>query len=235
MVPEIEPFVRWGIPHLVAVALTLLASGGIAMLGLKAKESTRLLFCRGMACILLIMFLVEFTWRHTGGVDTPWQENLPLHFCSIMIIISAIALWYRTRWACAVVYFGVLTASVQGLITPALAEGYPSFAFFIFFFSHSMLFLAAIAVIHALRWKARSKDTWRSLLLMDFYLLLIIPINILLGTNYGFTQASPTPGCILDYLGAAPWYYLWLQLPLLALFYLMHLPLRENNKTNPEF
>lgn len=227
MNPEIEPFVRWGLPHLIVVLITLLATGGIILLGAKGSTTIRNNFCRAMAIALILMFAVEFIWRHTGGVKTPWQENLPLHFCSVMIIVSAIALRYRKRWACAVVYFGVLTASVQGLITPALADGYPSFAFIIFFLSHSMLFLSAATVIYVQRWRARRKDILRSLLLMDAYLLFIIPINIWLGTNYGFTQESPIPGCLLDYLGAAPWYYLWLQLPALGLFYLMYLPLRS--------
>lgn len=230
MTPDIEPFVRWGTPHVAAVALTLLATGGIILIGAKGSNHAQRVFCKAMSLVLLLMFAVEFTWRHTGGVNTPWQENLPLHFCSVMVIVSAIALWCKKRWACAVVYFGVLTASVQGLITPALAEGYPSFAFLIFFFSHSMLFLSAMAVIFVMQWKARRKDILRSLLLMDAYLLAIIPINVWLGTNYGFTQKSPIPGCILDYLGAAPWYYLWLQLPALGLFFLMYLPLRAPQK-----
>lgn len=227
MTPEIEPFVRWGLPHLVVILLTLLATGGIIMLGIKGSTAIRNNFCHAMAVTLIIMFAVEFLWRHTGGVKTPWQENLPLHFCSVMIIVSAIALRYGKQWACAMVYFGVLTASIQGLITPALEEGYPSFAFIIFFLSHSMLFLSAVSIICVQHWKACRKDVLRTLLLMDAYLLAIIPINLWLGTNYGFTQKSPIPGCILDYLGDAPWYYLWLQLPALGLFYLMYLPLRR--------
>lgn len=230
MEPEIETFVRWGTPHVVVIVLTLLATGGIMLLGVKGSDSKRQGFCKALAVAMLLLFAIEFTWRHTGGVTTPWQENLPLHFCSIMVIVSIIALWFGKRWACAVVYFGVLTASVQGLITPALTAEYPSFAFFIFFASHSLLFLAAVAVIFVQRWKARRKDIVRSLLLMDAYLLAIIPVNMWLGTNYGFTQKSPVPGCILDYLGAAPWYYLWLQLPALALFSLMYLPLRSPKK-----
>lgn len=50
---------------------------------------------------------------------------------------------------------------------------------------------------------------------------------MLLGTNYGYTQGSPVPGCLLDYLGPAPWYYLLLQLPALGLFCLMTLPFRR--------
>ena len=45
--------------------------------------------------------------------------------------------------------------------------------------------------------------------------------------NYGFTMESPVPGCILDYAGPAPWYYLLLQIPAFGLFCLLRLPVRE--------
>ncbi len=227
MSPDAYTFVRWGTPHIIVVIITLICAAGILAAGRWCSADTRQKLCRGLACFMALMFIAEFSWRLGGGNSAPWQENLPLHFCSVMVIISCIALWLQKRWACALVYFGVLTASIQGLITPALEAGFPHFAFFIFFISHSMLFLAAISTISLLRWKARGKDIWRSLLLMDAYLLCVIPLNLLLNTNYGFTQKSPVPGCILDYLGAAPWYYLWLQIPLLGLFGLMYLPLRE--------
>lgn len=226
MTPDMDSFVRWGIPHVAVLLLTLLATGAIIVLGYKANQHLRFRFCRIMGWLLFVMFAIEFIWRHSGSVQSPWQENLPLHFCSIMVIISGIALLCRKEWACALVYFGVLTASIQGLITPALSDNYPSFAFFIFFISHSMLFLSAITILFVQKWKPKPKDILISLALMDGYLLCIIPINLWLGTNYGFTQKSPIPGCILDYLGTAPWYYLRLQLPALLLFYLMYLPFR---------
>ena len=92
---------------------------------------------------------------------------------------------------------------------------------------YPMLALAALLIPLAMRWKARLKDVWRTLLYADLYLLCIIPVNILLGTNYGFTMKSPVPGCILDYMGPAPWYYLLLQPLVLALFSLMYLFVRE--------
>ena len=230
MLHEAPTFVRWDTPHLVVVALTLTATAIIAFLGAKCQEKTRLNICKGIAIALATMFVTEFSWRFSGGNGEPWQKNLPLHFCSVMIIVSIIALSFRKRWACAMVYFGVLTASVQGLITPALEAGYPTFAFCIFFVSHSMLFLSAMAVIFLLRWKARRKDIVRSLLIFDAYVLAMIPVNHLLGTNYCFTQESPVPGCILDYLGAAPWYYLWLQPAILGIFALMYLPLKAHQQ-----
>ncbi len=227
MTPETYTFVRWGAPHIVVIILTLLCTTCIIAVGKLGSDTARQRLSRGMAVFLALMFTTEFTWRFSGGNGEPWQQNLPLHFCSVMIIISCIALWYRKHWACALVYFGVLTASVQGLITPALDLGFPHFTFFIFFISHSSLFLAAVGVVFLLRWRARRKDFVRSLLFIDAYLVGVIPLNLLLGTNYCFTQESPVPGCILDYLGSAPWYYLWLQLPVLGVFWLMYLPVRQ--------
>lgn len=223
-------FVRWSAPHLWAVAITVLAAAALLILGSRLREHGRHLICRILAIIVAIQFIGEYTWRAFADDYGPWQYNLPLHFCAVMLIVAFIALWWRTRWACAMVYFGVLTASIQALITPAMAAGYPSMAFFIFFISHGLLLIIALSIPLLLRWRARGWDDLRTLLLMDLYVICIIPINIWLGTNYGYTQGSPVEGCLLDYLGPAPWYYLWVQLPVLAVFRLMMLPVHDTRE-----
>ncbi len=216
-------FIRWGTPHLCALAATLLCATTVLGTGLRCSEQGRHLICRALAVVLALEFVGEYILRMLLDSYGPWKENLPLHFCSLMMIVSIIALWWRQRWACAFVYFGVLAASIQGLITPALSDGYPSITFFIFFLSHGLLLVAALAIPVLLGWRACGWDDLRTVLLADVYLLCIIPINIWLGTNYGFTQHGPEEGSMLDYLGPAPWYYLWLQLPALALFRFMML------------
>ena len=223
-------FVRWSSPHLIAIALTILATAGILWLGRQCSERGRRIICRSLALIIAVQFLGEYIWRAFSDAYGPWQWNLPLHFCSFMSIISVIALWWHPRWACALVYFGVLTASIQALITPAMADGYPSAAFFVFFISHGLLMVVALAIPVLLGWRARGWDDLRTVLLMDAYVLLIIPINHWLGTNYGYTEGPPVPGTLLDYLGPAPWYYLWVQLPVLAVFRLMMLPVHDKRE-----
>lgn len=41
-------------------------------------------------------------------------------------------------------------------------------------------------------------------LLANAYLVAIHPVNMLLGTNYGFTVATPAGGSVLDFLGHGP-------------------------------
>ncbi len=223
-------FIRWDTPHLCALALTLLATAALLVLGRRLSEKGRFTLCRVLALFLALQFVGEYVWRFATESYGNWKYNLPLHFCSFMSIVSFIALWWRKRWACALVFFGVLTASIQGLITPSMANGYPSLAFHIFFLSHGLLLLIALAIPVLIGWRARGYDDVRSVLLMDAYVLFIIPVNIWLGTNYGYTQGSPVEGCLLDYMGPAPWYYLWANLPVLMVFRLMFLCVRDRKE-----
>lgn len=219
-------FVRWSVSHWTVLGLIGLGTAGFLLCGRRMAEEGRYRLCRGLAVLMLLTFLVEYTMRATLPEYGPWKENLPLQFCTLMELAGAAALWFRNRWVCAPVFFCVLTASIQALITPALTADWPSPVFFFFFFSHGLLMPAALAIPLLLGWRARALDPLRAVLLGDVYILLIIPVNLWLDTNYGFTRFSPA-GSMLDYLGAAPWYYLWLQLPALAIFSLMYLFVRQ--------
>lgn len=223
------PFLRWSTPHIVALILTVLVAVIVLWEGSRMEEHKRFIMCRVLGGIVLFQLVSEFIWRALVDDYGPWQYNLPLHFCSFMSVFAFIALWWRVRWACAIVYFGVLAGSIQGLITPAMANGYPSMAFFVFFIAHSLLLIVALAIPVLLGWRARGWDDLRSLLIMDAYVLLVHPINLYLNTNYGYTMGPPIPGTLLDYLGPAPWYYLWAQLPVLALLRLLMLPVHDRN------
>lgn len=225
-----EGIVRWSCSHLGAVGVTAGATIGLLVYGLRLGETGRHKLCRVLAVITGLIYLADSSFIMTTRPHGSWVQNLPLHFCSMMLLVAVIALWARNRTACWVLYFGALTACLQGLITPALEADFPSLRYFLFFCLHGILMPVALAVPLLLKLRARFRDVVISLLLMDAYLVCIHPVNLLLGTNYGFTMESPVPGCILDYAGPAPWYYLLLQLPALALFSLMRLPVKEKDR-----
>lgn len=225
-----EGIVRWSASHWGAVITTSAVTLGILGYGMKQSRQRREQICRMLALVVGLIYMADsgfiLTTQHHGS----WEQNLPFHYCSMMLLVAVIALWTRNRTACWVLYFGALTACLQGLITPALERDFPTLRYFLFFCVHGILMPAALAVPLLLKLRARFRDVVISLLLMDAYLLIIHPFNLLLGTNYGFTMESPVPGCLLDYLGPAPWYYLLLQLPALALFSLMYLFVRNTGK-----
>lgn len=228
MEAQTAEFVRWSSSHW--GALLCLALVGFAYLfgGRRCGEKGRTLLCRSLSVFLLLQTAAEYTYRALDPVPDPAGEYLPLHFCSVMMFVSAYALWTRAKWARAMVYFAVITACLQGLITPALTFDFPHPRYFFFFLSHGSLFLAALALPILCGWRARKWDPLLTLGLMDVYMLCVIPVNLLLGTNYGFTQTAP-PGSILTYLGSAPWYFLILHLPGLAVFYVLFLFVRNTS------
>ncbi len=221
-----EGIVRWSASHWGAVIATAIVTLGIIGGALRQPLEARQKIARTLAIVVGLVYLCDSSFiiitQHHGS----WEQNLPFHYCSMMLLVATFALWTRNRTACWVLYFGALTACMQGLITPALEADFPTLRYFLFFCVHGILMPAALAVPLLLGMRARLRDVAISQLLMDAYLLCIHPVNLLLGTNYGFTMASPVPGCILDYAGPAPWYYLLLQIPAFALFCLLRLPVR---------
>ncbi len=69
----------------------------------------------------------------------------------------------------------------------------------------------------------------RVLLWSELYILTVIPVNFLLGTNFGFLARKPDNPSLLDHLGPWPWYILSLQLVALLLLFLLALPFTRTN------
>ena len=224
-----EGIVRWSASHWGAIIATVIVTLGIICTSLRKPLEIRQKISRILAVVVGLIYGADSTFilitQHHGS----WEQTLPLHYCSMMLLVAVFALWSRNRASCWVLYFGALTACMQGLITPALEADFPTLRYFLFFCVHGILMPAALAVPLLLGMRARLRDVVISQLLMDAYLLCIHPVNLLLGTNYGFTMESPVPGCILDYAGPAPWYYLLLQIPAFALFCLLRLPVKAKN------
>jgi uncharacterized membrane protein YwaF len=56
------------------------------------------------------------------------------------------------------------------------------------------------------------------------YLLILMGINKVLGSNYGYTMHKPPTGSVLDFFGPWPWYILGAELLMLISFLLLITP-----------
>ncbi len=131
MTGEIAPlFVRWSLPHWAALGIVALAAGGLLWGCRRLRMESRLLVGKVLGSLFLLTFPDGNIRPHRQRTLGALAGQASAAFCSLMALVCFIALWFRTPWACAVAYFGVLTASVQGLITPMLHDGFPSAAFF---------------------------------------------------------------------------------------------------------
>lgn len=219
-----------GVSHWAALAVLLAAGLCIMELGQSYKKAVRnrTTFWLGIAC--LFSLVPDLAAILADEPEKSWAGMLPLHFCSVMQVFCALSLWIPSRLLRSIVYYCVLCATLQGLITPSVSHDFPSWTYFAFFLSHGVTVITALYLPLALEWKPARWDFLWALLFANVYLAVIHPVNMLLGTNYGFTVATPAGGSVLDLLGPWPWYLLWMQIPALVLMYLLTLPFRHYPK-----
>ncbi|MBR2328362.1 MAG: YwaF family protein, partial [Clostridia bacterium] len=117
------------------LAVTFAIIGGAVRQPLDVRQKV----CRALAVVVGLIYLADSGYilitQHHGS----WEQNLPIHYCSMMLLVAVYALWTRNRTACWVLYFGALTACLQGLITPALERDFPTLRYFLFFCVHGIL------------------------------------------------------------------------------------------------
>ena len=166
------------------------------------------------------------------SLEVPWSLNnlIPLHLCDLAAIIAGFALLTRRSLLAALTYFWGLAATLQALFTPAITVVFPSPPYLVFFMQHFAVVGAALFLPIVDGWRPRQPLWLGPLEAFGWaigYVLMVMSINRLLGTNFGFTSHPPANPSLLDHLGAWPWYIFSSLAIALALFFLLVLPFRR--------
>jgi hypothetical integral membrane protein (TIGR02206 family) len=152
------------------------------------------------------------------------KEDLPFHLCNILALVIPIALYYKSRWFFAVLYFWVLAGTMQAVVTPDLKQPFPHYMYFRYWWIHCGMISLVIYILFVFKWKIYLSDIKNAMIGANVYLLFAMLVNILTGGNYFFTMRKPDAATILDYLGPWPWYLLTGQIVMLMSFLLYYLP-----------
>jgi len=193
---------------------------------------------RTMAAALLAFFnlsaypLGQAAWR---SLDRPLAlENiLPLHLCDIAAVTAGFALLTKRPMLCALTYFWGLAATMQALVTPALAIGFPSWPFVTFFIHHFAIVGAALYLPIVDGWRPKQplwSDPLRVYGWSVAYLAFALTVNSQLGTNFAFASRPPQNPSLIDHLGPWPGYLVSMQAIALVLFLLLAAAWRGKTK-----
>lgn len=225
----VPPLEFAGVSHWAALAALLAAGACILELGQSYKKTVRnrTTFWLGAAC--LFSLVPDLAAMLADEPEKNWTWMLPLHFCSVMQVVCALSLWIPSRRLRSVAYYCVLCATLQGLVTPSVAHDFPSWTYFAFFLSHGVTVITALYLPLALEWKPARWDflwafCWRMRTWWPF-----IPSTCFWEPITGLPWPLPPEGpCWTS--RPWPWYLLWMQVPALALMYLLTLPFRRYPK-----
>lgn len=138
------------------------------------------------------------------GVQHP-LTGLPLQICDLGWLVAGLALLTGNRRLSALAYFWGLTLSIQGVVTPDLDHVFPQVQFFGFWLRHIAPVWAAVYLVGA-----RIGPTWKgfrfSVLVTAAWAAVVMGLNAVIGSNYGYLNGKPSGASALDLLGPWPLY-----------------------------
>jgi hypothetical integral membrane protein (TIGR02206 family) len=197
-------FTAYSPSHLVVLALFAAGTVGLLVLGprLRASDAARPL------TVTLAWATVAFGVASTVTELFPFsvRHSLPLQICDVAWIFVAWALLTTHPLPLALTYYWGLTLSVQALVQPTLTEPFPDLEFFVFWGKHVLIVWGAVYLCLALR-RGPDWSSYRTAVAWTLgWLVVVLCLNALLGSNYGYVNEKPSEATVLDVLGPWPVY-----------------------------
>ena len=193
-------FKPFGIAHLTVISLTAALPFVLAFIVRRTKS--RLLersIASAISALLLINYVAYLIVARRFGV-TSWQATLPMQLCDWAMFVIIVALWTGNRRWLEVVYFWGLGGTVQALITPNLAFGFPDARFISFFVAHSGIIVGIVFLMLIYGFRPRPIGILRTFAWTEVYFVIALSIDLLTGLNYGFLLHKPEAASLLNLL-----------------------------------
>lgn len=152
------------------------------------------------------------------------KTDLPLYLCSFIALLIPIFTYCRKFWMYEILVFWIIAGTLQGVITPDIAEGFPTFDYFRYWVVHLGLLIIIFYATFVFGMRPKLKSVFKSFFSLQLYVITMVFINWLLDANYFYLNEKPKSASILDYLGEWPMYIIVVQLILIPYFLIIYLP-----------
>ena len=225
-------FQLYGPAHLSALAILIIFTAALVRWCRKGENLPHTRISMGILafCCFAAFPINQIVWLNYGD-NVPLDSIVPLHLCDIAAFFCGFALITRKDYFCELSYFWGLAGTLQGLLTPNLAYGFPHPIFMSFFLHHSVIVCTALVLPLGLGWCPTQGAVKRAFIGILCYAVMAMIANYLMDTNYGFLARKPNEASLLDIMPEWPFYIFILIGLALFMFWLLALPFR-NKHTN---
>lgn len=219
-----ERFELFGLEHWLAVTVTVALGFALPWLIRAVATQQQQALLQKLLGLCLVAYLVGNTAVRVGVYNFSLHKQLPLHLCGASMMLGALMLWFRSYRLYEVMYFWGTAGALAAILTPDLNRGFPHPLFVLFFLGHGLAFTSAMFATIVWDFRPRLASVPIALAATAAYAMLIIPVNIVLGSNYLYLRHKPNQPSVMDYLGPWPWYILGLAVIAAVLCVLFYLP-----------
>ena len=193
-------FKPFGVAHLTVILLTVALPFVLALIVRRTKS--RFLersIAFSISALLLINYVAYLIVARRFGV-TSWQKALPMQLCDWAMVVIIVALWTGNRRWLEIAYFWGIGGTLQALITPNLAVGFPDLRFISFFVAHSGIIIGIVFLMLIYGFRPRPVGILRTFAWTEFYFVIAFTLDLLTGENYGFLMHKPEAASLLNLL-----------------------------------
>ena len=162
--------------------------------------------------------------------------DLPFHLCGISGLICSFLPFLKRKQALFdfVFYTGVI-GGIMSVLTPQM-NGYDGsdFAYLEYYVRHVLIFLLPLYMFQNLNFKLSKYSVFTSFIILNVLLMIIMPLNFYLGSNYMYLAEPPQVDNPLIF-GTWPYYLLWFEVFIILLisgFYMLSKLKFNTKRTN---
>lgn len=229
-------FTAFGVSHWVALAATAGAAIGLIKLarsGVSNRVKRGVEIGLGVLLILSVLADPLTNWLRyavgSGGstrqaLEIIHDNSYPFYICDVVAVVLAVALFRRSQRLAETGYLWGVAGTLQGMITPTLYFDWDAPEYYGFFVQHGGVPVAGLLLVFGLKLYPEKGAFLRILIWGWVYMGVVIGLNALLETNYGFLNGKPSVPTLFDYMGPYPWYLLTLNAIAYTLYALLLLP-----------
>jgi hypothetical integral membrane protein (TIGR02206 family) len=183
-------FVPFGLVHLLVVCACALLLAAVARLGRRLRGTPAEWRARqALAGFALLYWVAYNTWWNWDGLDL--RTGLPLQACDISGLLAPFALLTLSRWLRAILYFWAFAFATMAFIQPTLTQGPGHVVFWAFWIAHMAILGCAVYDIAVLSFRPDWSDLGRAAVAAIAWAAVVLPIDLMLGANYGYIGNPP--------------------------------------------
>ncbi len=201
-----ETFQLFSAEHFLVVALMAALWALLILVGRRQRGTARLEVLDKVLAVCSLLVVVGANARWLSPARFMPERSFPLDVCDLTAILVPLTLYFRARGLMALLYFWGGAFCSQAVITPDLLSGPLSLDFWAFWIQHGMIIGSAVYMVMVHGFRPAWRDYIQASAAALLYVILVLPIDIAFGFNYGYIGNNrPAHESLIDWLGPWPW------------------------------